>query len=73
TATWKSPTPTEPHEPANRAANQHEVHEPDVLHHFSEDPNITRFVPHVPRTNPEHQAKRTPTVPAVHGNAHTSS
>lgn len=23
-----------------------------VLHHFSEDPSITRFVPHVPRTNP---------------------
>ncbi|MEQ1873576.1 MAG: DUF6886 family protein [Ilumatobacteraceae bacterium] len=25
-----------------------------VLFHFSEDPNISRFVPHVPRTNPEH-------------------
>ncbi|MGZ4722871.1 MAG: DUF6886 family protein [Ilumatobacteraceae bacterium] len=28
---------------------------PTVLHHFSEDPSITRFVPHVPRTNPEHR------------------
>ena len=28
---------------------------PTVLHHFSEDPNIVRFVPHVPRTNPEHR------------------
>ncbi len=28
---------------------------PEVLYHFSEDPNITRFVPHVPRTNPEHR------------------
>ena len=27
---------------------------PDVLYHFSEDPNIQRFVPHVPRTNPTH-------------------
>jgi hypothetical protein len=27
---------------------------PDVLFHFSEDPTITRFVPHVPRTNPDH-------------------
>jgi hypothetical protein len=26
-----------------------------VLYHFSEDPHITRFVPHVPRTNPEHR------------------
>jgi hypothetical protein len=26
----------------------------DVLFHFSEDPTITRFVPHVPRTNPDH-------------------
>jgi hypothetical protein len=26
----------------------------DVLFHFSEDPAIARFVPHVPRTNPEH-------------------
>jgi Family of unknown function (DUF6886) len=25
---------------------------PSVLYHFSEDPNIVRFVPHVPRTNP---------------------
>jgi len=24
----------------------------EVLHHFSEDPSIERFVPHVPRTNP---------------------
>lgn len=24
------------------------------LFHFSEDPSITRFVPHVPRTNPTH-------------------
>lgn len=28
---------------------------PDVLYHFSEEPNITKFVPHVPRTNPEHR------------------
>lgn len=28
---------------------------PQVLYHFSEDPTITRFVPHVPRTNPEHR------------------
>jgi hypothetical protein len=28
----------------------------DVLHHFSEDPNIVRFDPHVPVTNPEHRA-----------------
>jgi len=28
---------------------------PDVLYHFSEDPSITRFIPHVPRTNPEHR------------------
>ena len=28
---------------------------PPALYHFSEDPNITRFVPHVPRTNPEHR------------------
>lgn len=27
---------------------------PAVLHHFSEDPTITRFVPHVPRSNPTH-------------------
>lgn len=25
-----------------------------VLFHFSEDPSITRFEPHVPRTNPDH-------------------
>ena len=25
-----------------------------MLYHFSEDPNIARFVPHVPRTNPSH-------------------
>ena len=25
-----------------------------VLYHFSEDPYIQRFVPHVPRTNPSH-------------------
>ena len=28
---------------------------PVVLHHFSEDPTITRFVPHVPATNPDHR------------------
>lgn len=28
----------------------------DVLFHFSEDPSITRFTPHVPRTNPAHRA-----------------
>jgi hypothetical protein len=27
---------------------------PAVLHHFSEDPTIERFVPHVPTTNPNH-------------------
>jgi uncharacterized protein DUF6886 len=27
-----------------------------VLYHFSEDPHIERFVPHVPRTNPTHRA-----------------
>jgi hypothetical protein len=27
-----------------------------VLYHFSEDPHIERFVPHVPRTNPSHAA-----------------
>src|SRR5262245_55758258 len=27
-----------------------------VLHHFSEDPTITRFDPHVPATNPTHRA-----------------
>jgi hypothetical protein len=26
-----------------------------VLHHFSEDPGITRFRPHVPATNPRHR------------------
>ncbi|MEP7112276.1 MAG: DUF6886 family protein [Ilumatobacteraceae bacterium] len=25
-----------------------------LLYHFSEDPHIERFVPHVPRTNPSH-------------------
>lgn len=25
-----------------------------MLYHFSEDPHIERFVPHVPRTNPSH-------------------
>jgi hypothetical protein len=29
--------------------------DPTVLHHFSEDPTIAKFVPHVPRTNPEHR------------------
>jgi hypothetical protein len=28
----------------------------DVLHHFSEDPHIVRFEPHVPATNPTHRA-----------------
>lgn len=28
---------------------------PDVLYHFSEDPTIAKFVPHVPRNNPEHR------------------
>ena len=28
---------------------------PEVLLHFSEDPTITRFEPHVPATNPEHE------------------
>ena len=27
-----------------------------VLHHFSEDPSLTRFDPHVPATNPDHRA-----------------
>jgi len=27
-----------------------------TLHHFSEDPGIRRFVPHVPATNPTHRA-----------------
>jgi uncharacterized protein DUF6886 len=27
---------------------------PAFLYHFSEDPHIERFVPHVPRTNPSH-------------------
>jgi hypothetical protein len=27
-----------------------------VVHHFSEDPSITRFEPHVPATNPTHRA-----------------
>jgi len=29
---------------------------PSVLYHFSEDPTIERFVPHVPKTNPAHRA-----------------
>jgi hypothetical protein len=29
---------------------------PSVLYHFSEDPHIERFTPHVPRTNPSHAA-----------------
>jgi hypothetical protein len=29
---------------------------PSVLFHFSEDPSIERFVPHVPKTNPTHPA-----------------
>jgi hypothetical protein len=29
---------------------------PSVLFHFSEDPSIERFVPHVPKTNPTHRA-----------------
>jgi hypothetical protein len=29
---------------------------PSVLYHFSEDPNIEQFIPHVPRTNPSHAA-----------------
>ena len=28
---------------------------PALLHHFSEDPNIRRFRPHVPATNPDHR------------------
>ena len=28
---------------------------PDALFHFSEDPNITSFVPHIPRTNPSQE------------------
>jgi hypothetical protein len=36
---------------------------PDALYHFSEDPNIERFVPHVPRTNPAHR----PAVWAIDG------
>ena len=28
------------------------AHRMDVVHHFSEDPSITRFEPHVPKTNP---------------------
>jgi len=27
---------------------------PSVVYHFSEDPGIERFVPHVPKTNPTH-------------------
>ena len=40
------------------AASSVEPLQPPVLFHFSEDPTITRFIPHVPRTNPSH-------VPAV--------
>lgn len=29
--------------------------QPPVLFHFSEDPAISRFVPHVPRSNPTHR------------------
>ncbi|HVE19290.1 MAG TPA: hypothetical protein VNB52_09400 [Ilumatobacteraceae bacterium] len=32
--------------------DEHGRPQPSVLYHFSEDPNIERFVPHVPRTNP---------------------
>jgi hypothetical protein len=32
--------------------DEHGRPEPSVLYHFSEDPSIERFVPHVPRTNP---------------------
>ncbi|HEY0520408.1 MAG TPA: hypothetical protein VGC84_13015 [Ilumatobacteraceae bacterium] len=28
---------------------------PDVVYHFSEDPGIARFAPHVPATNPSHR------------------
>jgi len=28
----------------------------DVLHHFSEDPSIEQFIPHVPTTNPTQRA-----------------
>jgi hypothetical protein len=28
---------------------------PSVLYHFSENPHIERFEPHVPRTNPSHE------------------
>ena len=28
---------------------------PALLHHFSEDPTIRRFEPHVPATNPDHR------------------
>ena len=31
--------------------DEHGRPQPSVLYHFSEDPNIVRFVPHVPRTN----------------------
>ena len=37
------------------------MREPDRLLHFSEDPSIARFVPHVPPTNPGH----TPAVWAI--------
>jgi hypothetical protein len=29
----------------------------EALYHFSEDPNIRRFVPHVPRTNPTQEPR----------------
>jgi len=39
--------------------------EPDRLLHFSEDPSITRFVPHVPPTNPR-QAPAVWAIDAAH-------
>jgi hypothetical protein len=44
---------------------RHEV-DPEHLWHFSEDPEIVRFVPHVPATNPE-QPPMVWTVDDVHG------
>ena len=38
---------------------------PSVLYHFSEDPRIERFAPHVPRTNPS-QAPAVWTIDADH-------
>jgi hypothetical protein len=32
------------------------VADDDVVHHFSQDPTIQRFLPHVPRTNPGQRA-----------------